>query len=96
MNKDLFKTKDKQIAPFLLVCPEVEFIGVEQEGSILYFKFSPLDKCLSLVNKYMSRQAPLVQPKDILDAVETFRDRVFEMKDERRNYEEERFYPTSK
>lgn len=87
--QDIFETKDKQIVPFLLVQPEVNFLGTKLSGSIVYFQFSPLRKCQQLVNDFSSRRAPLVQPKDLLDAVETFRDRIFEMKDKRRNYGEE-------
>lgn len=85
---DIFETKDKQIVPFLLIQPEVKFLGTKLVGSIVYFQFSPLGKCQQLVNDFASRRAPLVQPKDLLDAVETFRDRIFEMKEKRRNYGE--------
>lgn len=84
--QDIFETKDKQIVPFLLVQPEIKFLGSKLSGSIVYFQFSPIEKCQQLVNDFSSRRAPLVQPKDLLDAVETFRDRIFEMKD-KRNYE---------
>lgn len=83
---NIFETKDKQIAPFLLTQPEVKFLGTNLVGSIVYFQFSPLEKCQQLVNAFSSRRAPLVQPKDLLDAVETFRDIIFEMKEKRRNY----------
>jgi hypothetical protein len=84
-DKDIFETKDKQLVPFLLTQQEVNFIGTKLVGSTLYFQFSPLEKCQKLINDFATRKAPLVQPKDILEAVETFRDMVFEMKDKRRN-----------
>ncbi len=80
----IFETKDKQVAPFLLTQPEVKFLGTKLSGAIVYFQFSPRDLCQRLVNDFASRRAPLVQPKDLLDAVETFRDMVFEMKEKRR------------
>ncbi len=80
-----YESKDKQVVPFLLIQPDITFAGTRKEGSVIYFQFSPLDKCQELVNQFSSRKAPLVQPKDLLDAVETFRDRVFEMK-EKNNY----------
>ena len=86
--QDIFETKDKQITPFLLTQQEVKFLGTKLVGSIVYFQFVPQDRCQQLVNDFSSRRAPLVQPKDLLDAVETFRDRIFEMKD-KRNYGEE-------
>ena len=84
----LYESKDKQVVPFLLIQPDVNFTGTRKEGSIIYFQFSSLDRCQELVNLFSSRKAPLVQPKDLLDAVETFRDRVFEMK-EKNNYEKQ-------
>jgi hypothetical protein len=86
-NKDVFESKDKQIVPFLMVQEGVKLLSIELKGPIVYFNFSPLDKCTDLINQFMTRKAPLVQPKDLLDAVETYRDRVFEMKDKRMNYE---------
>lgn len=83
MKETVFETKDKQIAPFLLIQPEVNFLGTKLVGSIVYFQFSPSDKCQRLVNDFAGRRAPLVQPKDLLDAVETFRDMIFEMKEKR-------------
>ena len=79
--KDVYESKDKQIVPFLLIQPEVNFFGTKLVGSIVYFQFSPSDKCQRLVNDFSSRKASLVQPKDLLDAAETFRDRIFEMKE---------------
>lgn len=87
---DIYETKDKQISPFLLTQPEIKFLGTRIEGSIIYFRFSPLEKCQRLVNDFMSRQAPPVDPKTLLDAVESFRDRIFEMKEKRKNYAESR------
>lgn len=80
-EKTLYESKDKQIVPFLLTQPSIEFSGTRIEHFIVYFQFSPKNVCQKLVNDFSIRKAPLVQPKDILDAVETFRDRVFEMKE---------------
>lgn len=85
---NIYECRDKQICPFLLIQPEIKFLGTRVDGSVIYFRFSPLEKCQELVNAFMSRQAPPVDPKTLLDAVETFRDRVFEMRDKRRNYGE--------
>ena len=85
-NEDFYESKDKQIVPFLLTQKGITFLGTEIKSFILFFKFSPFDKCIELTNAFMARKAPLVQPKDLLDAVEAYRDRVFEMKDKRSNY----------
>lgn len=80
MKDEIFESHDKQICPFLLIQKEITFLGTRVDNSIVYFQFSPKDKCEELVNQFSSRKAPLVQAKDLLDAVETYRDRVFEMK----------------
>lgn len=84
MNDKLFETKDKHITPFLLTQNSVKFEGTRISDLIVYFKFSPINKCQELVNRFVSKTADPVQPKDLLDAVETYRDRIFEMKD--KNY----------
>ena len=83
---DIYESKDKQIVPFLLIQPSIKFLGTRIVGVIVYFKFSPLYKCQKLINEFTSRKAPLVQAKDLLDSVEAFRDRIFEMKDKKNIY----------
>lgn len=83
MENNIFESRDKQICPFLLIQPDIVFVGTRQADSIVYFQFSPFSDCQKLVNDFMCKKAPLVQPKDLLDAVETFRDRIFEMKDKK-------------
>lgn len=80
MDNKIYECRDKNISPFLLIQKEITFLGTRVDNSIVYFQFSPKDKCEELVNQFSSRKAPLVQAKDLLDAVETYRDRVFEMK----------------
>ncbi len=78
--ENIYESKDKQVAPFLLTQPGIEYLGTKTVEQTVYFRFSPFDTCQQLVNDFMSRKAPLVQPKDLLDAVETFRNKVFEIK----------------
>lgn len=81
MNNNIFETKDKHITPFLFTQDTVKFEGTRISNGIVYFKFSSAVECQNLVNRFISKTANPVQPKDLLEAVETFRDRVFEMKD---------------
>ncbi|MFZ5366499.1 MAG: hypothetical protein ACOZBZ_04415 [Patescibacteria group bacterium] len=83
---DIFETKDKQLTPYLLIQPDVKFLGSKLLGTTIYFLFAPKDRCEKLVNAYLSRQAPLVQAKDLLDSVESYRDMVFEMKEKGKNH----------
>ena len=78
--KNIYESRDKQASPFLLIQQGITFVGTRIDNQIVYFQFTPLDKCQKLVNDFMSKKAPLCQPKELLDAVETFRNRVFEMK----------------
>lgn len=84
---DFFETKDKQITPYLLTQSEIQYHGVRVYGQTIYFLFSPKEIAQELANRFMSRQAKLVEPKNLLEAVETYRDVIFEMKEKRRNYE---------
>lgn len=77
---DLYQSKDKQICPFLLTQDGIKFEGTKLAGRTIYFQFSPRAKCEQLVNDYISRQAPMVQPKILLDAVESYRDVIFKNK----------------
>ena len=78
---DVYESRDKQIVPFLLTQQDTQFIGTRRVDSVMYFQFTPLARCKTLVNLFVMKKAPLVQAKDLLDALESFRDMVFEMKD---------------
>lgn len=82
--ENVYESKDKQIVPFLLVQQDISFLGHRLDYNIVYFRFSPNDRCEELVNAFATRRAPLVQPKDLLEAVETFRDIVFGMKEKKK------------
>lgn len=90
MDTHSFESKDKQIVPFLLTQRNIKFLGTRSDGPVLFFRFAPFENCRKLANDFISRKAPLVQPKDLLDALEAFRDRVFEMKEKQRNHERPR------
>lgn len=82
---DFYETKDKQVVPFLLTRKELRYCGTRVIGESIYFLFSPLNEAEDLANQFVSRKAPLVQPKDLLEAVESYRDVVFEMKEKIKN-----------
>ncbi len=87
-SSNFFQSKDKQIVPFLFTQPDVSFIGTKQFENITFFLFTPYERCIELVNAYVTRKAPLVQPKELLDAIETYRDMVFGMKMKEKVYGE--------
>lgn len=83
---DFFETKDKQITPYLFTQPEIQYHGVRTYGQSIYFLFSPKEKAQELANLFLSRKANPVEPKNLLEAVETYRDVIFEMKEKRKPY----------
>lgn len=78
--EDTFECKDKKLIPFFLTQDSVKFLGTFAVGGIVYFKFTPKEECEKLANAFVSKRSPLVQPKDLLDAVETFKQLLFEAK----------------
>jgi len=86
MQED-FETRDEQVVPFLFMQRGIRFLGTRVVGGFIYFRFFPYSKCISLVNDFVMRKSPLVQPKDLLEAVETHGDIVSEMKEKMGRYE---------
>jgi len=68
---------DKFLVPFLLICPELQFLGTEKRGTTVYFKFTPYDKTQEAINSYFNRTAPLVHAKDLFDSTERFRNEIY-------------------
>lgn len=79
-NVNFYESKDKQVVPFLFLQKEVAYKGSFVRNNEIIFLFSPLDRSNDLVNLFLTRKAPLVQPKDLLDATETYKNIVFEFK----------------
>lgn len=73
---DVHFERDKHLIPYLLSLRDISFLGTEITSSFVYFKFAPADKVDLAINSYYARQAPLVQPKDLLDNVERFRNEL--------------------
>lgn len=76
-SSNIHSESNKFLVPFLLLCDGVEFIGTEVAAdSTVYFKFSPASKVLEAINNYYQRNAQPIQPKDLIDAIEHYRDLV--------------------
>jgi hypothetical protein len=78
--ENVYESKDRQVVPFLFVQKCVVYKGSFVRNGEMIFLFSPFDESSNLVNLFLTRKAPLVQPKDLLDAVETYKNIVFGMK----------------
>lgn len=83
---DVFETKDKQLTPYFFTNASIHFEGTRMIGESIYFLFSPKAKALELFNLFVTRRAEPVQPKDLLEAVETYRDFIFQMKEKNKSY----------
>ncbi|MFH1244450.1 MAG: hypothetical protein V1487_02690 [bacterium] len=79
---EIYESKDKNTVPFLLIQAEAEFLGTRVECGVVYFQFLPKELCERLVNAYLSGKAKEVQAKDLLNAVETYKNIVFQKRGE--------------
>ena len=84
-----FESRDKQTCAFLFTQEAVRFLGTRVVDQVVFFRFAPNNKCLDLVNSFYFRKAPPVQPKDLLDAVDTYRNIIFECRGRADGYEGE-------
>lgn len=84
---DFFETKDKQLTPYLFTQRDIQYHGTRLYGDSIYFLFSPKSKAQDLANLFLTRKADPVHPKELLEAVETYRDVIFEMKEKRKGYD---------
>ncbi|MCL4390398.1 MAG: hypothetical protein M1484_03040 [Patescibacteria group bacterium] len=71
--KNFYESKDWQICPFLLVQANITFLGTRVSEGVVFFQFSPQNRCVELVNDFLTRKAPLCQPIDLLNAVENYK-----------------------
>ena len=75
--------KDKTLAPYLLAASFsglISYIGNYSQEGVLYLKFQPKDKALTLINQLNTKTAPHIQPQDIFQAIEFFWKQVAELR----------------
>lgn len=77
---DVYESKDRQIVAFLFIQKDVLYKGSFVRNGEIIFLFSPFNKSFELVNLFLTRKAPLAQPKDLLDATETYKNIIFQYK----------------
>ncbi|MEK7525876.1 MAG: hypothetical protein AAB546_00155 [Patescibacteria group bacterium] len=78
-NNGFHYEKDKNLAPYLLTCPDILYHGTEREGDTVYFKFTPIELVDKAIDSYYSRTANLIQPKDFCDNIERFKNEIFQV-----------------
>lgn len=80
-SMDNYKTSDKNLSAFLLLQPDLKFIGSEiDEKGVVYFVFFPQDKSEDHSTAFYSKSAKLVQAKDLLDSLKSITDIIFKEK----------------
>lgn len=71
---------DKCLVPFLMTCENINFLGSERRGEIVFFKFAPDEFVKEAIEKFYKRTAIPLQPKDLMDSVERFKKEVYRLK----------------
>ena len=80
MKNDIYESRDKHIVPYLLTQSEVKLIDKKTIGVVVYFQFTPFDKCEILVHNFLTRNAQQMQPKDLFDAMDRYKYMLYETK----------------
>lgn len=76
-NKEAFKTKNLNLAAFLVIADKVKLIGIDKTNpKEFWFVFTPLDLCEELETTYWTDRAT-VNPKRLFYAFNELRDRIF-------------------
>jgi hypothetical protein len=57
-----FKTRDKGLTAYLLLCEGIEYLGQESDGRLLFFKFTPSELAEKRKIEYETSNQFLVQP----------------------------------
>lgn len=83
--EDLYIENDKINAPFLLAASFiglVKFIGSYSSGTTLYWRFTPKDEALSLLDRFQTKTEPHIPAKDLFQAIEVFWKQVAKTRNE--------------
>ena len=86
---DEYIEKDKTNAPFLLASSFaglVTYLGSYSQNGILYWKFSPKDKALILIDQLRTKTAPHIQAQDLFQAINFFWKQVAEIRNGENQY----------
>jgi hypothetical protein len=87
--------KDKINAPYLLALSYSGFItfrGSYSQGGIIYWKFYPKDKVLTLIDKLHTKTDPKIPARDLFEAIETFWQQVARTRNEGTKHGEKHTY----
>lgn len=91
--KNLHIENDKRYSPFLLAssfCGFINFVGSYLDRGVIYWKFSPKDKALALLDQFNTKTEPKIPAKDLFDAIDTFWKQVAEARNGRMQYGEKK------
>lgn len=74
-SSNLHIENDKHNAPYLLAASFtglITFNGSYLDHGVLYWKFSPQDKALELLEQFNTKTEPHIAAQDLFTAIETF------------------------
>ncbi len=80
---------DKRNSPYLLAASFVGFItfnGSYLEHGVLYWKFSPQNKAIELLDQLNTKTEPHIPAQDLFTAIETFWRQVAKARNGEMNY----------
>lgn len=78
--ENIYIENDKISAPFLLAASFnglVSFMGSFIKNGVLYWKFSPKEKCFNLLDQLRTKTEPHIPSKDLFEATDTWWEQVY-------------------
>lgn len=72
---NVYIENDKQNAPFLLAASFtglITFLGSYVQQGVIYWKFSPKDTVIELLDQFHTKTEPHIPAQNIFEATETF------------------------
>lgn len=78
-SRDMHIENDKISAPFLMAASFsglVKFMGSFTQDRVLYWKFSPKQSCLDLLDQLRTKTEPHIPSKDLFEATDTWWEQV--------------------
>lgn len=82
-SNDTHIENDKIRAPFLLAasfCGLVQFVGNFVQDGVLYWKFTPKDKALQLIDQLNTKTEPHIPSSDLFTAITFFWEKIAELR----------------
>lgn len=89
-NRNTHIENDKTYCPYLLGCSFnglLKFEGSVLDKQVLYFRFTPKEKALELIDQLQTKTEPHIPAKDLFEAISTFWRKIAECRNKEINNE---------